>query len=87
MKLKYPYASQQVADSFMAMAISDDPQAQNSVLRLNKSGKDMLDLLANEITEDEMVQRLLQQYEGDESVIRASVQKFVAELKAKNLLA
>lgn len=71
----------------MAMAISDDPQAQNSVLRLNKSGMDMLDLLANEITEDEMVQRLLQQYEGDESVIRASVQKFVAELKAKNLLA
>lgn len=86
MKLKHQYAIQAIADSFMAMAITDDQQAQNTLLRVNKSGKAMLELLQQDTNEDEMVQKLLQQFEGEESAIRTNVQKFVAELNAKGLL-
>lgn len=86
MKLKHQYAIQAIADSFMAMAITDDQQAQNTLLRVNKTGKAMLELLQQDTNEDEMVQKLLQQFEGEEPVIRTNVQKFVAELNAKGLL-
>lgn len=86
MKLKHQYAIQAIADSFMAMAITDDQQAQNTLLRVNKSGKAMLELLQQDTNEDEMVQKLLQMFEGEESTIRTNVQKFVAELNAKGLL-
>lgn len=86
MKLKHQYAIQAIADSFMAMAITDDQQAQNTLLRVNKTGKAMLELLQQDTNEDEMVQKLLQMFEGEESTIRTNVQKFVAELNAKGLL-
>lgn len=86
MKLKHQYAIQAIADSFMAMAITDEQQAQNTLLRVNKTGKAMLELLQQDTNEDEMVQKLLQMFEGEESTIRTNVQKFVAELNAKGLL-
>lgn len=87
MKLKYEYAIQALADSFMAMALNGDATAQNCVLRLNKTGKTMLELLQTETSEEEMVQKLMDLYQGEESQIRASVQEFVNGLKAKDLLA
>ncbi|MCQ2269076.1 MAG: PqqD family protein [Bacteroidaceae bacterium] len=86
MKLKYQYAIQPIADSFMAMAITEEQKAQNTLLRVNQTGKDMLEMLQQDTTEEELVKKLMEQYEAAEPVIRESVQKFITELNAKGLL-
>lgn len=86
MKLKEQYCIQQVADSYMAMAMSNEGGAQNRVIRLNKTSKDIFDMLKEDITEDEIVQRMMQLYEVEESVVRKGVQQLVAQLQANHML-
>lgn len=86
MKLKYNYAMQSIAGSFMAVALNGDRKVQNTVLRLNEVGKDILELLKEEITEEELITRLKEEYDGDEEQIRQSVSNFIADLREKDLL-
>lgn len=87
MKLKYTYAMQSIAGSFMAIALDGSPKVQNTVLRLNEVGKDIMELLKEDLTEDELIAKLKEQYEGDDGYIRQCVGRFLAELREKDLLA
>lgn len=86
MKLKYTYAIQEVAHTFVAMAITDDLSEQNKLLHLNETGKVMIELLQKETSEDEIVKKLQEMYEGEEDQIRFSVKSFIHKLSEKGLI-
>lgn len=84
MKLKDTYTTQQVADVYLAMA--QNKENQNRVLRMNKTGARILELLHKETTEEEITAQLCQEFEGDAAAIQESVHRFVEQLKSTGLV-
>lgn len=86
MKLKYQLAVQEIAGTYMAVAVGTDARKFNSVINLNETGKEIVELLQQETTVDAMVEVLSRKYEGEENVIRASVEKVIQKLTDEGLL-
>lgn len=86
MKLKYEFAIQEVADTFVAVMVGDAAEKFNGLIRMNKTGKAIFDLLENDVTEEEIVAGLQKKYEGPEDVIREEVHKFLASLSDLDIL-
>lgn len=84
MKLKDNYTTQQVADVYLAMA--QNKENQNRVLRMNRTGARILELLQEEISEEQITAQLIQEFEGEPEAIQASVRRFVGQLKENDLI-
>lgn len=58
---------QEVADAFVA--VSADSKEFHGMIRMNKTGKDIFKLLQNEISEEEIVTKLIEKYDAEETII------------------
>ena len=87
MRLKYQMAIQEVAGTYMAVATGDDARSYNSVLKLNKTGKAILEMLQQETSEDAIVAELMNRYEGDEALIRSAVADIIDKFSREGLIA
>lgn len=86
MKLKYNMSIQKVLDFWAAVPVGKDSTRYNGVMSLNETAKDMMELLKDDISEDEMVSRLLMEYEVSEDELRSHVKDFVQKLRDEQLL-
>lgn len=87
MKLKYDFAVQKVTDFWAAVPVGKDALKCDNVVSLNETARDMFNLLRNDITEDQLVQQMLQEYKGvDETQLRADAQAFIQRLQEADLL-
>lgn len=87
MKLKYNFAVQKVTDFWAAVPVGADAKRYSGVISLNESARDMMELLRDDITEDELVQRMLGLYDIDEAQLRQDVRGFIAKLQEAGVLA
>lgn len=87
MKLKYRFITNEVADKFVAVAVGDDMDSFKGFVKMNDIGAEIFALLANEITEDELVAAMCEKH-GDtpETEVREAVDGFVEGLKKEELL-
>lgn len=81
MKLKYEFIIREVGDRYVAVAVGDNAEEFHGIIRMNKSGKIMMELLKNEITETGLLAKLMEQYEGTEEFFKGEIDKFVGGLR------
>ncbi len=86
MKQKYEFVVQEVGDAFVAVAVGDDAAKFSGLIRMNQTGKEMFELLRNEMSESELVAAMMERYEGTEQEIRESVRQFVDALSREGIL-
>lgn len=86
MKLRYNMAVQQVMNFWAAVPVGKDSMRYNGVMSLNETAKDMIELLNQETTEDEIVAKLLQDYDVAEADLRQHVKDFLQKLRDEKLL-
>ena len=87
MKLKFDFEVMEMDDEMVAVPVGDGSEDFHGVLKLNDSAAFLLEQLKEDVTEDQLVERVLAQYEGDKDEIRAFVKEYVASLSAEDLLA
>jgi len=87
MKLKYTLKKTDFDGQIVAVPVDAVEGQYSGVLTVNKTGAFILDLLKNDTSIDKMVQDILAEYSGDEQTIRGYVERFVANLEEKGLLA
>lgn len=87
MRLKYQMAVQEVAGTYMAVATGDDARCYSNILKLNVTGKAILEMLRQETTEDAIVAELMNRYEGDETIIRSAVTEIINKFAKEGLIA
>lgn len=80
MKLKKEITITEIADEFVAVPLGEAAEAFKGVIRLNKTGKEIMEGLIEGKSEDLIVESLLQKYEG---VDAESAFKYVGEITAK----
>lgn len=86
MKLKYHFETVTIGNKLQMIPMGSE--AFNGVITVNETMKDIMDLLVEEHTEDEVVSALLEQYEGvSREEMLDTVRKICADLRKEGLLA
>ena len=86
MKIKEGFAKREIAGSFIVVPVGKTAMEFNAMITLNDSGSFYWDIFQNDITIDEAVKLILDEYEVDETRARADVEKFVKMLKENDLM-
>lgn len=98
MKLKYNFAIQKVTDFWAAVPIGEDSRHYHGVISLNESSHDMMEFLREDITEEQLLDKMFQKYRDDEAVrtpqgdardlerLRKDVHAFILKLNEEGLL-
>ncbi len=86
MKIKDGYILDTIAGQQVAIALDMADDQFVGMVKLNEVGAFLWQKLQKEVTEDELVMFLTEQYEVDDAKARADIQKFTAVLKEKGIL-
>lgn len=85
MKLKYTMEIIELDGRPMAVPV-DAGDEFSGVLHMNETTADILEILKNDVTEDEIVVKLKEEYEAPEEDIRRNVQKVMGILRENGLI-
>ena len=86
MKLKSGFVLRKIGDKVVVLPTNKTVDL-NMMITLNDTGAFLWEHLQNEISEDELVSLLLQEYDVDEAVAKKSVEAFTRRLEENNFLA
>lgn len=87
MKLKDEYILYKPSDGEMiAVATGEEAKSFSGLLRGNSSAGAILELLKDDITEDELVSRMLERFDAGEEEMRAGVSEILNTLRGVGAL-
>jgi len=86
MKLKFDVELMDMDGETVAVPIGDGAEAFHGILKLNGTGKFILNLLRENTTEETVVDAILQEYTGEREEITDYVRGFVSRLRQEGLL-
>lgn len=86
MKIKDGYILMNFADKYVAVAADDNADNAKAIITLNKSGAFAWGLLENEITYDEVIEKLLEKYDVTKETAKADFDEFLSILRKSSLL-
>lgn len=86
MRLKYEFSVNQVCGVWCAVPVGPSASKYSGVISLNETAADMMKYLSQDITEDELVEKMLSDYDVPEAELRQDVQAFIQKLKDENVL-
>ena len=86
MKIKDVFAKREIAGSHIVVPVGKTAMEFDAMITLNESGAFYWDIFQNDITIDEAVKLILEEYEVEEPRARADVEKFVAMLKENDIM-
>lgn len=81
MKIKDDFYMKEVAGLNVVVATGEAAQNMNAMINLNESGAFLWKQLENDITREELIQKLTEEYDVDCEKAGASVDKFISKLK------
>ena len=85
MKLKDGFILREVAGQMVAVPVRGDVDL-NMMITLNGTGAFLWEKLQKEVSGDELVSALLEEYDVDEATARRSVNAFVGKLKENGFI-
>lgn len=86
MKLKYTFEAVDMGDEIIFVPVGDKASEVHGVLKLNAEGKEVVEALKEETTEEKIVQMLAQKYNNDPTELTQYVRNVIDILKKENLL-
>lgn len=86
MKLKYNFDTVDMGDEIIAVPVGDDAEKIHGVVKLNKSGLEIMELLKEVISIDEIVEKLSSKYDNDRDEIKEDVIHIIDILKKAGII-
>ena len=86
MKIKSGFAKREIAGSIIVVPVGKTSLEFNGMITLNESGSFFWDCFTNDITVDDAVKMITDEYDVDEDRARADIEKFAKMLEDNNLL-
>ena len=86
MKLKHTYEIMELDDQMMAVPVGDGAEEFHGILRMNQSAAAILELLKEDTTEEEIVAKLLEEYDSTEEELQGFVHGYLEQLKEAELV-
>ena len=87
MKIKSDFTIQKVGSSYVAIAVGETSKTFRTMIKLNATGAFLWNLLSQkDLTEEELVDALLAEYDVDRETAANDVSKIVAVLTENHIL-
>ncbi len=86
MKLKYQFVFQPVGKTYMGVAVGDSAKQFSGMLQLNEVGYDIVSQMTEDISKDEIVDKMLDIYDADRDIVGKYVDEVVEYLKENEVL-
>ena len=86
MKLKYVFEIVELGDEVVAVPVGADANRVRSVLKLNKAGKEIIEMLKVETTTEDIINTLQAKYENDRASLEEYVVGFISTLETTELI-
>lgn len=86
MKIKENYMLRKVADCFVVVPVGAAVAEFNGMINLNEVGAFLWRQLESDTTPEAVLSAMLEEYEVDEAVAKADLDKFINELKEADLI-
>lgn len=87
MRLKSGFVLEEVGGTFLAVAVGERAEELKALIKLNSTGAFLWKILAQrDVSEDELAEALLEEYEVTPEVAKSSVQSFVKAISEGGLL-
>ena len=86
MKLKYTFESIDMGDEIVAVPVGEGADKVRGMLKLNKEGLEILELLKDNMTEEEILKRLSDKYNNDKDTLITYIRKVTSLLKNADLI-
>lgn len=87
MKLKYIFVTNKVADKIVAVAVGEDAEKFGGFIKMNDTGAYIFNMLKNDVTEEEIVTSMQEEYEGVTlENLRNTVKEFISRLKESDVI-
>ena len=81
MKIKEGFMLRNVADNYVVVPMGKEAADFNGMITLNETGAFMWKCLEKGCTKDELVAKVLEEYEAEKEQVLQSVERFVKEIE------
>ena len=86
MRVKENFMLRKVADSYVVVPVGRQTLDFNGIINLNETGAFLFELLQKGASRDELVEKLLAEYEVERDRAQADVDKFIQSVKDADVL-
>ena len=87
MTIKKGFVAKEIAGQYVVVALGEASKTFNGIIKLNESAKFIWDMLADGQEKSEVVDALLNEYEGvDKETVEKDFDNFVNTLKGANII-
>ena len=86
MKIKEGFILRQVAGNYIVIAVGDEAVDFNGMITINETGAFLWSILAHGATKEEMLEKLMSEYEVDEETAKKDITDFLIKLNDGKLL-
>lgn len=86
MKIRSGYILRQVMDIYVVIGIGSEAYVPNQIMSLNETGAFLWGLLEQGTEKQDLVDRMVQEYDVDTQTAEKDVEKFLAQLREKALI-
>lgn len=86
MQIKKGFAKREIAGSYIVVPVGSKAVDFNGMITLNESGSFFWDCFTNDITIDQAVKMVTDEYEVDEKTAKSDIEGFVRLLKDNDLI-
>ena len=86
MKLKYDFAVREILGEYVMVPLGEGALKFAGMISTSETGATLVGALKNQVSRQELLQLLLDQFEIDEATAAADLDEFLMQLKKLNLL-
>ena len=86
MKIKEDFILRQVADSYVVVPVNDMTVDFNGIINLNETGAFLFEILQKGADKQELLDKLLSEYEVTSEKAEADIEVFIQKLKDADIL-
>ena len=86
MKLKYSFETVDMGNEIILVPVGEGAEKVHGVVKLNHEGREILELLKEETSEEAIVSSLANKYENDRATLMSYVLKAIENLRNYGLL-
>lgn len=86
MKLKYDFTVREIMGEYVMIPLGEGALAFSGMIATSETGALLVEALKQDVTREELAERIMNEYEVDAETAYADLDVFLAELKKLNLL-
>lgn len=86
MKLNSDYVLRTFADKYIAVSVNDSADNNNVFITMNKSSAFVWELLQKEISYEEVISKIIEKYNIDETTAKVDLDEFLDKLRKAGVL-